>query len=232
MCAFTGTILPHMLYILARHQDFIKTATLRLFISFHGSSLIYFNYFDPSTCGWLFFGGEKWQDSPSFNLQIRGKNWETNSVFIWVPLFDCFQNRCQLLKAVIEQPHKECRTQMATILKGLCSKQLSFLIHNLDGKGRGWKKSNTSKIWLDNLDNWYTEKWRYSTQKKNMPHPTSINPSRNQTSGSSERVFSKMAFRGLKIWMTRMCCENGWYSEIIGYSWNWIGKKTWCGVQL
>ena len=54
----------------------------------------------------------------------------------------------------------------------------------------------------------------------------SISPSRNQTSGSSERVFSKMAFRGLKIWMTRMCCENGWYSGIIGHCWNWIGKKN------
>lgn len=164
-----------MLYILARHQDFIKTApgsTLRLFISVHGSSLIYFNYFDPSTCGWfLFFAGENWQDPPSFNLQIRGKNWETNSLCIWVPPLRLLQNRCQLLKAVIEQPHKECRTQMATILKGLCSKQLSFLIHNLDGKGWGWKKSNMSKSWLDNLDNWYTEKWRYSTPK--TKHATS-----------------------------------------------------------
>lgn len=216
-----------MLYILARHQDFIKTApgsTFCLFISFHGSSLIYFNYFDPCTCGWfLFFGGENWQDPPSFNLRFVGKIERQMVSSFGSPSSTAFKSDASFWRQWLNSRTKNA--EMATILKGLCSKQLSFLIHNLDGKGWGWKNQTCLKFDLIILIIGILRNGGTARKKKNMPHPTSINPSRNQTSGSSERVFSKMAFRGLKIWMTRMCCENGWCSGIIGYCWNWIGKK-------
>lgn len=137
-----------MLYILARHQDFIKTApgsTFCLFISFHGSSLIYFNYFDPSTCGWfLILGGENWQDPPSFNLRFVGKIERQIVSSFGSPSSTAFKSDASFWRQWLNSRTKNA--EMATILKGLCSKQLSFLIHNLDGKGWGWKNQTCLKF--------------------------------------------------------------------------------------
>lgn len=204
--------------------------------------LVYFlpwKLFDLFQLFWSFhlwvildFGRGELTGSAIFQSQIRGKNWETNSLFIWVPLFDCFQKRCQLLKAVIEQPHKECRTQMATILKGLCSKQLSFLIHNLDGKGWGWKNQTCLKfdliiLIIGILRNGGTARKKKTCHIRRLSTLQEIKPP-DLRSASSLRWPSE----GWKYEWHECVVKMDDVLESLVIVEIELEKKTWCGVQL